>query len=116
MIWFTGSNLIIDDCEDISLATDIYSLLELKNMVIVVLYSDSTDMDKVEMRNVFAYNRKGEQLWQIKPQETLSTSSYSYVAMAEDGSGRVKVGSFWGGGYYLNIADGTVTPDGGRPW
>ena len=118
MIWLNREHIKIDDSETIWLPVKLDSLLELENMVIVVMLSDDLEeMKKVGVRNVFAYNRKGKQLWQIQEQEQIVNGRkhvYDSVYIGKDK--KVMVGGNWGGEYYLNVEDGTVTPAGGRPW
>jgi hypothetical protein len=117
MIWLNKNFLKIDDSEIIELPLSFHCLLELKDMVIVVVgLKDNESMEHLEGRNVFSYNRRGKQLWQIQKQGLINGRIHEYDNVMINKEGKITVGANWGGDYFLNIEDGSITPCGGRPW
>lgn len=116
MIWCNKAHLKIDDSKTIWLPSSLHTLLELEDIVIVVVKAEEDEeMNKVGVRNVFAYDRKGNLLWQIQKQKKMDYRVHEYdsVYLKDD---KVMVGATWGGEYYLDTKDGSITPAGGRPW
>jgi len=102
----------------ILLTHDIYGLIELDDLVLVLIYGTSAkQMESLPTNNVYAFNEKGEQVWQIQEPYQPEGRIVSYANISLKETGEVVAGTTQGTEYIVNIKDGAIKPiKGQRPW
>ena len=116
-IRFQGCSFYVNN-NRILLSHNIYGLIQLDDMVLVLIYGFSSEqMETLPARNVYAFNEKGEQVWEIETphQESNGIVSYADISLKKDG--KIVAGSTRGDEYIVNVNDGSVEHiKGRRPW
>jgi outer membrane protein assembly factor BamB len=109
--------LYIND-NKILLSHAIYGLIDLDNVVLVLIYGSSAkQMETLPTNNIYAFNEKGEQVWQIQEPIQYSDGIVSYADICLKENGKIVAGSTKGDEYFINIKDGSVEHiKGKRPW
>jgi len=114
---FQGTFFYVNN-HQILLSHPIYGLIELDDLVLVLIYGFSANqMETLPTNNVYAFNEKGEQVWQIEEPLQYSNGVVSYADISLKKDGKIIVGSTKGDEYIVNIKDGSVEHiKGQRPW
>ena len=117
-IRFLYNFLFINDCKEILFPLGIKGLIQLDELVLVFIYGSTTDeMEKLPTNNVYAFNAKGEQVWQIQEPIQSKDTIVSYADISLKETGKVVAGSTQGDEYIVNVKDGSVEHiKGQRPW
>ncbi len=114
---FQGCFFYVND-HQVLLKHNIYGLIELDDLVLVLTYGFSEkQMESLPTNNVYAFNEKGEQVWQIKEpfQPEGKIVSYADISLKKDG--KIVAGTTQGTEYIVNVKDGSIDPiKGQRPW
>ncbi len=117
-IRFLYNFLFINDCKEILFPFGIRGLIQLDDLVLVFIYGATTEeMENLPTRNIYAFNEKAEQVWQIEEplQHNDGIVSYADIGLKKDG--KIVAGSTKGDEYIVNIKDGSVEHvKGKRPW
>ena len=117
-IRFLFNFLFIDGCKEILFPLGIRGLIQLEELVIVFIYgSNEEEMSRLSSRNIYAYNKKGQLIWQVQEpiQATSCVVSYADISLRDNGD--IVAGSTQGDEYIVNILDGSVKHvKGRRPW
>ena len=117
-IRFLYNFLFINDCKEILLPMNISGLIQLDELVIVFIYgATAQEMESLPTNNVYAFNAKGEQVWQIAEpfQPESKMVSYADISLRKDGN--IVAGTTQGTEYIVNVKDGSIDPiKGQRPW
>jgi len=116
-IRFQGCFFYVNN-HQVLLSHAIYGLIELDDLVLVLTYGFSPkQMETLPKNNVYAFNGKGEQVWQIQEPIQSKEAIVSYADINLQETGEVIAGSTQGDEYILNVKNGSVEHiKGQRPW
>ena len=110
MLYLNNNRIFLDN--------PIYGLIELDDIALVLIYGFSSEqMETLPARNVYAFNEKGEKVWEIEApyQDSNGIVSYADISLRKDG--KIVAGSTRGDEYIVNVNDGSVEHiKGRRPW
>ena len=116
-IRFQGCFFYVNN-HQILLSHDIYGLIELDDLVLVLIYGFSAkQMETLPTNNIYAFNEKGEQVWQIQEPIQSKDTIVSYADISLKETGKIVAGSTQGDEYIVNVKDGSVEHiKGQRAW
>ena len=64
---FLFNFLFIDNCKEILFPLGIRGLIQLDDLILVFIYgSTAEEMERLSSRNIYAFNSRGEQVWQVQ--------------------------------------------------
>lgn len=115
---FLFNFLFIDNCKEILFPLGIRGLIQLDDLILVFIYgSTAEEMERLSSRNIYAFNSRGEQVWQVQEPIQHEGRIVSYADLSLRGNDKVVAGSTEGDEYIVNIKNGSVEHvKGRRPW
>ena len=115
---FLYNFLFINDCKEILFPLGIRGLIQLDELILIFIYgSTEEEMENLPTTNVYAFNEKAEQVWQIEEPFQPPNQIVSYADISLKKTGEIVAGTTQGTEYILNIKDGSVSLiKNQRPW
>ena len=117
-IRFLYNFLFINSCKEILFPLGIRGLIELDDLVLVFIYgSTEEEMESLPTNNVYAFNAKAEQVWQIQEPFQPEGIIVSYADISLKKTGEIVAGTTQGTEYIVNSKNGSITLiKDQRPW